>query len=224
MVRPFPKKGGRAPSDMHVEQLEIMGRMLARLQNVGGVTPAKYRLKIDPTTFGTQNLKFLMDNNFIPSQFRSIYKATVEQIVALIAPWFKGQTGIRIHGDCHPGNIIWRELEGPFFIDFDDMLMGPAIQNIWLVVPGTDSEARQDRQILLEAYESIRPFDHSSLKLIEPLRTLRYIHFSAWIAKRYEDPSFKTAFPLFGSDGYWESQVNDLRFQLNLMSAAESEW
>jgi len=214
----FPKKGGRVPEEMNEEQLEIMGRMLARLHNVGEIKSAQHRINISPETYGIQNLKFLIDNKTIPPQYEQSYKMLVEKICELSAPLFANVKTHRIHGDCHWGNIIWREQEGPFFIDFDDMLVGPAVQDIWLVVPGRDQYALQDRAILLESYQTMREFDHSTLKLIEPLRTLRFIHFTAWTAKRWEDPAFKKAFPDFGSERYWEVQINDLREQLGLIS------
>lgn len=209
----FPKKGGRLPQEMTHEQLEIMGRMLARLHNVGATKKAENRITISPKTFGMGNLKFLMDGQFLPPHVESSYKNMVEKICILIDPLFENVENIRIHGDCHLGNIIWREGEGPFFIDFDDMLMGPPIQDIWLVTPGMDEYAVRDRNVLIESYKTMRDFDNSSLKLIEPLRTLRYIHFSAWIAKRWKDPAFQVAFPYFNEHSYWDTQLNDLQTQ-----------
>lgn len=210
----FPKKGGRAPEEMNSEQLEQMGRLLARMHNVGASKKAKHRITLEVETYGEQNLKYLLDNKFIPPHLEASYKEVAEEIFTLSKPLFENVSTSRIHGDCHWGNVIWRENEGPFFIDFDDMVIGPAIQDIWLVAPGSDKYAVQDRNSIIEGYESMRDFDYTSLKLIEPLRTLRYIHFSAWIAKRWEDPAFKNAFSHFDSPHYWDSQLNDLRVQL----------
>lgn len=209
----FPKKGGRAPDEMNTEQLEIIGRMLARLHNVGEQKQAEHRIKISPDTFGKQNLKYLMDNQIIPLHLESQYQKAVEEICELAAPLFKETKMIRIHGDCHCGNIISRDSEGLFFIDFDDMLVGPAVQDIWLITPGVDEYAKQDRAILLEAYRGMRNFDAKELKLVEILRSLRFIHFSAWIAKRWNDPAFKKAFTYFDEPQYWQTQVNDLERQ-----------
>ncbi|EQC51649.1 serine/threonine protein kinase [Bacteriovorax sp. DB6_IX] len=217
----FPKRGGRAPEEMNEEQLQIMGRLLARIHNIGAQKEAKSRIHINPTTFGEQNLKFLLDGKFIPAHFEHSYKESVETLCQLIHPLFKDIKTHRIHGDCHKGNIILRD-DNPFFIDFDDMLMGPAVQDVWLVVPGTDQESIIDRNILLEAYDSMRSFDYQSLKLIEPLRALRYIHFSAWIAKRWEDPAFKQAFAHFDNDSYWSTQIADLQTQINLIRGAQT--
>ncbi|MCK5882392.1 MAG: serine/threonine protein kinase [Bacteriovoracaceae bacterium] len=210
----FPKKGGRVPDEMNREQLEITGRTLARLHTVGASRMANHRIQISPETYGTQNSKYLLDNNFIPSHIEPSFKEAIDELITTITPMFDGVSNHRIHGDCHLGNIISRE-EGPFFIDFDDMLVGPAVQDVWLIVPGDDEQAIINRNILLESYDSMRNFDYRTLKLIEPLRTLRYIHFAAWTAKRWEDPAFKLAFPHFGTDHYWSTLNVDLRVQLN---------
>lgn len=211
----FPKKGGRVPEEMNKEQLEITGRLLARMHNVGATRESKYRIKISPETYGRQNADYLLNNNFITPHIVENFRANIEEFLKLVTPMFEGIPTHRIHGDCHLGNIISRELEGPFLIDFDDMLVGPAIQDIWLVVPGEDAESVERRNILLDSYEEMREFDFQTLKLIEPLRTLRYIHFAAWTAKRWEDPSFKQAFPHFGTDQYWSTLNTDLRLQIN---------
>jgi Ser/Thr protein kinase RdoA (MazF antagonist) len=212
----FPKKGGRTPQEMTNEQLEITGRLLARIHNVGSSKKAKHRLEISPEVFGIQNLNYLLDNDKIPAHLELQYQDLVEEICSLSTDLFKTTAKHRIHGDCHWGNIIERDNKISF-IDFDDMLIGPAVQDIWLTVPGIDEEAIIKRNILLDAYESFREFDYQSLKLIEPLRALRFIHFSAWIAKRWDDPSFKNAFPHFGDANYWDTQIYDLTVQRNLI-------
>lgn len=216
----FPKKGGRAPDEMSFEQLEILGRQLARLHNIGAQNKAQYRLNLDVQTFGRSNLNYLMSNKLIPKHIESSYQKIAESLFQEIEPLFKSISYQRIHGDCHLGNIIYREHEGMFFIDFDDMLMGPAVQDIWLIVPGRDQEALIQRDIFLEAYQTMRDFNFFELRLIEPLRALRYIHFTSWMAKRWEDPSFKQAFPFFGDESYWQKQIQDLTEQLNLIKGA----
>ncbi|MCB1198820.1 MAG: serine/threonine protein kinase [Deltaproteobacteria bacterium] len=215
----FPKQGGRAPMDMTPTMLEILGRLIARVHNVGDAQTAEHRIQISPTSFGRQNLASLLAAQTIPIQYESDYQKLVETICNLSDPLFANIPVHRIHGDCHWGNVIYREDAGMFLIDFDDMLIGPAIQDIWLLIPGDDTYALQDRQIFLEAYQSMRDFDISSLRLIEPLRTLRYIHFTAWIAKRWQDPAFQQAFPQFGTDSYWGTQVQDLQIQLQKIQA-----
>ena len=209
----FPKKGGRAPQDMSKEQLQILGRLLARVHTIGEQRPSHHRLKINMLTFGRQNLDYLLNENFIPNHLKESFNTIFERIDKLVAPAFEKETYHRIHGDCHWGNIIWRDQEGPYFIDFDDMLCGPAIQDIWLIVPGEDKYALKDREILLEAYQTMKHLSRESLKLIEPLRTLRYIHFAAWIAKRSKDPAFINAFPHFYEGNYWDELLQDLKLQ-----------
>ncbi len=221
----FPKRGGRAPEEMDEEQLQIMGRLLARIHNIGASKKAQHRIEITPNNFGRQNLNFLIEGKFIPPHLESMYKEKVDKLCNLIDPLFNDITTHRIHGDCHKGNIILRD-NNPFFIDFDDMLVGPAVQDVWLVVPGIDQESIIDRNILLEAYDSMRSFDYQTLKLIEPLRALRFIHFSAWIAKRWEDPAFKLAFPHYGNETYWHTQITDLHQQIDSIEKASmpSPW
>lgn len=210
----FPKKGGRSPDEFNDEQIEQLGRLLARIHNVGASKKYEARLTLTPDTFGEQNLYFLEKNNFLPPHMSKTYFQTGREICRLIKPLFKDIQNFRIHGDCHWGNMIYREDTGLFFIDFDDTCTGPAIQDIWLVIPGIDQEAQIARRLLIEAYETFRDFNPNELKLVEPLRTMRYMHFSAWMAKRWDDPAFKQAFPYFNTDQYWETQTNDLRIQL----------
>ncbi len=210
----FPRKGGRIPDEMDDEKLEIIGRLLARIHNVGARKKARHRLLLNPTIFGLNNLRFLIDSKKLPEIYRPIFQQTIEQICQFTEPLFANTQSLRIHGDCHRSNIIYREDQGPFFVDFDDMVMGPAVQDIWLIVPGDDEQAREDRTTLLSNYELMRSFDYSSLRLIEPLRALRYIHFAAWMAKRWDDPAFQRAFPYFGSERYWSELSTDLQLQL----------
>jgi Ser/Thr protein kinase RdoA (MazF antagonist) len=217
----FPKQGGRAPHDMNTELLQILGRYLARMHNVGAVRTAPHRVHINPETFGRKNLDFLLKSKSIPPQYEKSFENVVNQICDLSDPMFQGIETHRIHGDCHWGNVIHREGKGTFFIDFDDMLVGPAVQDMWLLVPGSDDFAIADRQIMIEAYQSMRDFDVRTLKLIEPLRSLRMIHFAAWITKRWDDPAFKVAFPFYGTDQYWTSQIRDLTQQLQTIQAAQ---
>lgn len=216
----FPKQGGRAPHDMDEELLQIFGRLLARIHSVGASKKANHRLHMTPDTFGRKNLQFLLESKSIPSQHAPLYKEIVEKICDASEPLFENVETHRIHGDCHWGNVIHRENQGIFFIDFDDMVTGPAVQDIWLLIPGDDVHAKQDREILIEAYQSMRDFDRKSLNLIEPLRSLRYIHFAAWITKRWEDDAFKKAFPFYGSEQYWTDQIRDLTTQLEKINAS----
>jgi Ser/Thr protein kinase RdoA (MazF antagonist) len=123
---------------------------------------------------------------------------------------------MRIHGDCHRGNLLWGN-DGPFFLDFDDFLMGPAVQDVWLLIPARDAESKRDLNAMLEGYEEMRPFNRSHLALVEPLRALRSIRYSAWLAKRWDDPAFKSTFSYFDTHAYWEEKVHELREILGLL-------
>lgn len=212
----FPKVGGRSPEEMTDEQLQITARLLARLHNVGATKTAKHRIEINQVTYGINNLKFLLDQKIIPIDFQNRYKKAVEEICLLSEPLFNKFEKIRLHGDCHMGNLLWSN-QGPFWVDFDDMVTGPAIQDIWLVVPGRDEFSLNQREVFLQAYEMMRSFDRESLSLLEPLRTLRFVHFTAWISKRWKDPSFPKAFPQFNTWEYWNTQVTDLEEQLRFI-------
>jgi Ser/Thr protein kinase RdoA (MazF antagonist) len=209
----FPKCGGRAPDELGPEQLAQAGRLLARLHNVGAARKAPSRVVLTPETYGLANLRHLVDARILPDDVKPRYQALVEAICAAAAPLFAGVATHRIHGDCHLGNLLWGR-SGLFFVDFDDMVTGPAVQDMWLLLPGRDDEARAQLEILLDAYQSMRPFDRGSLRLIEALRALRLVHFSAWIGRRWQDPAFQRAFPQFGTAKYWTDQLSDLSEQL----------
>jgi Ser/Thr protein kinase RdoA (MazF antagonist) len=209
----FPKRPGRLEPELNKEQLTRLGRFLARLHNVGATIKAAPRLRLDPQTYGRAPLKFLKNGHFVPMELASRFETIASQICAAITPRFDSASYILLHGDCHSGNILWNR-DDPYFIDFDDMLYAPPVQDIWMLTGGDDDDGRERRRILLEAYEQIRTFDMTTLQLIEPLRALRMIHFSAWIARRWEDQAFKIAFPDFGTEHYWQEQIEALALQL----------
>ncbi len=212
----FPKKPGRNPYELDQEQLSITGRLLGRLHNIGGVRKAPHRLSLTPETYGRQNLAELQRLNIVPPQFATTYADLVNRLCDACEPMFARVPLQRIHGDCHRGNLLWGD-EGPFWVDFDDCVNGPCVQDLWLLLPGRGDEAQEQLDVMLRAYESMRAFDHASLRLIEPLRALRYVHFSTWIAKRWQDPAFPRTFPQFGTEKYWQEQIYDLQEQLGLI-------
>lgn len=213
----FPKRPGRLEPELNPEQLKRLGRFLARLHNVGATVKQAPRLSLNPQTYAKEPLKFLKEGNFIPHQLSSRYEMLVNQICDTITPRFQGVETVLLHGDCHAGNILWNQ-DAPYFIDFDDMLYAPPVQDIWMLTGADDEDGKERRKILLSAYEQIRAFDDETLLLIEPLRSLRMIHFSAWIARRWEDGAFKMAFPTFQTERYWQEQIESLSLQLEKVS------
>lgn len=217
----FPKRGGRMEPELSDERLERLGRLIARMHAIGRAAPAPNRLKLTPATYGRDNLAYLLKTSYLPAELAQRYTEVVERICAALEPLFADVGPQRIHGDLHHGNILWAGDE-PRLLDFDDMVMGPPVQDLWLVLPGRDEEAQRQKLVLLNAYEQMFPFDWSSWRLAEGLRALRFIHFSAWIARRWEDPSFPAAFPQFGSISYWRMQIADLEEQWRAMNGESS--
>ena len=214
----FPKVGGRNPEELTDEQLPQVGRLLARLHNVGAVCQAPHRLRITADTYGANNLQYLLDQKILPPEIETRYAAALRAIVEISGPWFEQAEVQRIHGDCHLGNLLYGP-DGFFWVDFDDMLRGPCVQDLWLLTGGRDEEAKRKLGILLEGYEQMRDFDRSTLRLIEPLRALRVCHFNAWIAKRWSDPAFPRTFVEFGTPRYWQEQLRFLEEELELIRA-----
>ena len=212
----FPKSGGRIPDEISNEQAEQIGRLLARLHNVGAAHPAKYRLRLDAATYGRSNLEYLLENNLLPDSCRHNFENCVNEIIKTSELAEKELIYQRIHGDLHLGNLLM-DSYGPKLVDFDDHVMGPAIQDLWLLTPARDEYTSQTRELIVQGYEQMRPFPRNSLKYIEIFRALRLINFSSWIARRREDPAFKRVFSDFGSERYWQGQVADLRDQLLLI-------
>jgi len=215
----FPKHGGRAPELESSGTLEWLGRFLARIHACGGTQVFHSRPTLDPHTFGRQPLDYLLAHDFIPADLRAAYQGTAEHLLDGIARCYDraGQVDlIRLHGDCHIGNILWTDA-GPHFVDFDDSRMGPAMQDLWMLLSGTRSEMTRQLLDILAGYEDFCDFDTRQLVLIEALRSLRLLHYSAWLAQRWDDPAFKVAFPWFNTQRYWQDRVLELREQLALM-------
>lgn len=205
----FPKIGGRAPDELDDEGTRRIGRLLARIHQVGRAREAKHRIRLSTESYGIANLEYLLEKNLIPEEFRARYESAAREICSLTKPWFEETRFQRVHGDCHLGNLL-QGSGGWFFVDFDDMLVAPPVQDVWLLLPGRD---RQKLEVLLEGYEEIGEFDRASLRLIEPLRALRFIHYTGWVARRWNDPAFPQAFPQFGTYRYWKDETEDLERQ-----------
>jgi len=211
----FEKVRGRSLQELDDEQLRQAGRLLARIHSVGAQHAAAHRLRITPAG-GLDSLRILEETGAIDIQVQSRYVRAVRTIVQKIEPLFENVPRHRVHGDCHLGNLLWQG-ERPFFLDFDDMVSAPAVQDIWMVVRGRDEDAARMRDVMLTAYETMRAFDRSTLRLVEPLRALRMVHYSAWIARRWADPIFKQTFPEFVTYPYWVEEVGALEEQLRLI-------
>ncbi len=212
----FPKQMGRNPQELNAEDLKRLGRLLARIHNTGSQRKAEHRIALNPDVYGIRNLEYLLETDSISYSVIDRYEEIVREICELSEPLFAEVASQRIHGDCHFGNILWGD-EGPFLVDFDDMVNGPCVQDLWLICPGRDEDSLENLDTLIAGYEELREFDHLSLDLIEPLRALRFVHFSAWIQKRWTDQTFQTNFPHFGSEKYWREELNDLNEQLELI-------
>jgi Ser/Thr protein kinase RdoA (MazF antagonist) len=210
----YSRVAGRAPEEFSDDDVKDVGRLLARIHNVGAGRDATTRPPLTPATYGRENLEFLLAAGHVAPELRAAYEALLERI----EPIFRGVPAHRIHGDCHLGNLV-RTRTGLTFLDFDDMRIGPAAQDVWMLVPSADADGARQRGLLLDAYRAVRPFDDQWLRLVEPLRALRYIHYAAWIARRLDDPSFQRTFAHFGTIQYWQGQVQDLREQIARIDA-----
>jgi Ser/Thr protein kinase RdoA (MazF antagonist) len=213
----FPKKAGR--------QLEItddaiwsrLGSLIARLHLAGEKRPAPHRVIIAPGISALQDVEYLCDN-IIPSEFRKGYGDMARKLMDLSAKSFEKTEHIRIHGDCHRGNILDRMDEGLLLIDFDDMAMGPPVQDMWLLLPDRLSASSHEIELFLEGYEQFRKFDHKSLNCIEPLRAMRMIYFLAWCSRQADDICFRKNFPNWGNSSFWQHEINDLKEQLGFIT------
>jgi Ser/Thr protein kinase RdoA (MazF antagonist) len=205
----WPRVGGRAPDELDDEQVEILGRLLARIHAVGAAGEAPNRPRLDAQRSALEPLAFLEERGFLPVECRRRYRAAVEEVAALYTAWSQGVPVHRIHGDCHGGNLL-RRSDGWCFLDFDDFVVGPAVHDVWMLLPGRDAEGARQRALLIGAYGQFRAFDARWLRLVEPLRAFRFIFYAAWIAKRWQDKAFPAAFPHFGSATYWENETRDL--------------
>ena len=220
----YPRKGGRAPELDNYDNLQVLGRFLGRIHQVGATNPFKYRPSIDSQTYGHESVKYICEN-FMPNELLNAYETLTSDILKLIDSTLDDENEllfIRTHGDCHIGNMLWRN-DLPHFIDFDDSRMAPAIQDIWMLLSGDRSEQQAQMIEILEGYNEFADFNINELRMIEILRTLRMIFFAAWIARRWDDPAFPLGFPWFNTPRYWEEHILSLREQLYLLKNEEFE-
>ena len=215
----YRRHGGHWPELTMQHEREWVGRFIARIHAVGATQPFSHRPVLDIDSFGYQSVHFLLEQGFIPAHIETAYRTLTDDLLQQITSAYNNARDIqqlRLHGDCHPGNILWTE-QGPHFVDLDDCRTGPAIQDIWMLISGDRHEMQSQLMDIMEGYLQFRDFDHRELQLIEPLRTLRIMHYAAWLARRWDDPAFPQAFPWFNSPRFWEEHVLSLREQASLL-------
>ncbi|MFP4610897.1 MAG: serine/threonine protein kinase [Thiohalophilus sp.] len=213
----YPRRGGRPPELEDPEHLRWLGRMLGRIHACGSQRLFRHRPRLNIELLGTDPYHYLMEHDFIPADLAHNYRQAAEQLLGEIesvwqevARWVDP---IRLHGDCHPGNILWTG-QGPHFVDLDDCMIGPAVQDLWMLLSGDRGDMTRQLGLLLDGYSQFYDFNALELRLIEALRGLRLIHYSGWLARRWHDPAFPMHFPWFNTPRYWEDQLNTLREQL----------
>ncbi|MCC2972146.1 serine/threonine protein kinase [Massilia sp. IC2-476] len=215
----FPRRGGRAPELGDSATLEWIGRFIGRIHAVGGTRPYQARPELNPQTFGREPFDYLRTHDFLPPELTATWASVVEQALDGVARCYEraGELPLlRLHGDCHGGNVLWTP-DGPHFVDFDDSRMGPAVQDLWMLLSGERQEMVGQMADVLAGYEDFCDFHPRQLYLVEALRTLRLIHYSSWLAMRWDDPAFPAAFPWFNTQRYWQDRILELREQVALM-------
>jgi Ser/Thr protein kinase RdoA (MazF antagonist) len=212
--------GGRAPELEDMDTLEWIGRFVGRMHAVGALAPFRHRLTLDVDSFGTAARDWLLAHDVVPPDTSGAWRDVVDTALAAVRQAFADAgelRSLRLHGDCHMGNVLWTDA-GPHFVDLDDAVMGPAMQDLWMLLSGDRAAMTRQLSAVLDGYETFMDFNWHELRLIEPLRTLRMLHHSAWIAKRWNDPAFPPAFPWFESPAYWAEQTTRLREQIAAMA------
>ena len=211
----FPRRGGRAPELDYQDNLSIIGRLLARIHLIGEQQPFRQRPRIDLQSHAIDSIDFI-SRHFIPAELQIAYDSLARDLLQALEQGFAACRDVqylRVHGDCHAGNLLWRD-GGPHFVDFDDSRMAPAMQDLWMLLSGDREQQQRQLSKIIEAYRQFRDFDARELQLIEVLRTLRILHYSAWLARRWQDPAFPHSFPWFNTVRYWEEHILELREQL----------
>lgn len=225
-VAVYECRGGRAPDLDNYELQTQLGRLVARIHLEGEVKRFKHRPSIDIDSYGTESFEYLLDNDYIPDDNRPAYESTAELVLDGVEACYERAGAvreIRLHGDFHPGNVLVTE-DQLHIVDLDDARHGPAVQDLWMFLSGDREEQEPQLKALLEGYTAFRSFDARELHLIEALRSLRIMHYAAWLARRWADPAFKVAFPWFDSRRYWDDHVLALREQVALMQERPLEW
>lgn len=213
----YAKFRGRMIVEHSAEDLQWLGRTMARLHNVGAYFSCTQRMALNPQTYGHSSIPAILALNCIPEAQRATLDTLLPHAVQLTEPFFAHAWDcLPLHGDCHHGNVLWNA-QGPYLLDFDDMVIAPPVQDVWMLLHGDADEQRAQRDAFLDGYTMFREFDERSFILAEPLRTLRMIHHIAWLAVRHEEPAFQRAFPYFTQPRYWEECAQHMREQISLL-------
>ena len=222
----YPNCGGRWPELDNEDNLTWIGRFIGRIHAYAKTDTFKHRPEVDIDSYGWQPLQQLEQSQLLPLELKSLYVQVAQQVLEVAQQRFN-ETGklhrFRLHADCHPGNILWTD-DGPHFVDFDDARNGPAVQDLWMLLSGDRRDMTLQLDCVLEGYTEFCDFEARELNLIEPLRSLRLIHYSAWLTNRWSDPSFPANFPWFAENKYWEEQILALKEQLSLMQEPPLHW
>ena len=211
----YPRRGGQWPELGTADDRQWIGRFLGRIHAIGGTRPFEHRPRLSAAAMGRDAVDYLLEGGFVAEYVQHRYEQVTGELLDLVELQFEA-TGpvrqLRIHGDCHRNNVLWTDA-GPHFVDLDDCMTGPAVQDLWMLLAGSPAEMRAQLSDLLEGYDQFASFDRAEIALIEPLRALRMVHYAAWLARRWHDPAFPRAFPWFGEARYWERHVAELEEQ-----------
>ncbi len=211
----YPRRGGQWPELGTKDEREWMGRFLGRIHLIGGRQRFQHRPSLSPEAMGRDSMEYLLDSGRIPDYVAHRYERIAGELLDRVEAAFEDvgtPRYLRIHGDCHRNNVLWTPA-GPHFVDLDDCMMGPAVQDLWMLLAGSAEEMRSQLDDFLEGYQQFADFDYREVRLIEPLRALRMIHYAAWLARRWDDPAFPKAFPWFADATYWERHAAELEEQ-----------
>lgn len=222
----YPRIGGRAPELDNPVHLRMLGHCVARIHNIGALQPFVERPALDLQSFVLEPGRYLREHDFIPRELGPAYDAILALLAGRLAEILEQGAPVqhlRLHGDCHPGNILMRD-DAPFIVDFDDARTGPAVQDLWMLLSGDRRERNGALFDLLEGYTEFRRFDPRELRLVEALRALRMVHYAGWLARRWDDPAFPLAFPWFNTQRYWEDHILSLKEQYGALDEPSLEW
>ncbi len=216
----YPRQGGRAPELDNLEHLYQLGQFVGRIHAVGSSFHFQHRVALTVQRFGLDSVEYLLSQGFIPADLRPAYESIAQEVLRAIeqhSPESSEYRQLSLHGDCHPGNVLWRN-DCPHFVDFDDAMTGPAIQDLWMLLSGDTHNKQRQLAEIIEGYEQFQPFDTAELRLIEPLRALRILNYSAWLARRWDDPAFPASFPWFNTERYWSEHVLELKEMMSALA------